>query len=158
MCCVFGPPATRLRPETPVGAVDSTLSRVTVFPAEVRDLAFFRLFVLDIRSTYFPGPQAPALLDCFFSVSLKGMTKRRRARMQALLLSLAYFSIDRLLYIILLVLARDRHVRINLCGGGIFDHMGNWTEALEERIALEIIIQQHTAQIEMAGVANTVHI
>src|SRR5258707_1871199 len=133
----------------------STRSCAATFAPGARDLAFLRLFVLDIRSTYLP---ASLLLDCFFFVTLKSMAERRRAGMQALLLALAHFLIQRSLDALLLVLTGNGHVGINLGCRGVLDCMRHWMKALDQRITLKIVVQEHAAQIWMACVANTVHI
>src|SRR6266566_1432761 len=87
----------------------------------------------------------------FILVPLEGVTKGWRARVQALLLALPQFLHYHVLHALLLVSAGDGAVWINLSSCRRFHRYGHLVEAFQQRIPLEVIIQQHAPQVGMAG-------
>ena len=78
--------------------------------------------------------------------------------MQALFLALTELLLHDMLHALLLVLARHRHVGVNLRGSTGFHGHGHLVEAFEQGIAFKIVVQQHAAQVGMASESDAIHI
>jgi len=74
--------------------------------------------------------------------------------MQTFFLALTKLLLHDMLYAALLVLARHRHVGVNLRSGAVFHRQRHLVEALEQGIAFKIVVQQHASQIGMTSEAN----
>src|SRR5947209_17905108 len=86
------------------------------------------------------------------------MAKGGRTWMQALLETLPEFFLHHVFHAALLIFPCDSHVWIDLSGGGLLEGIRNLVEALEQRVAIKIIVEQHAPQVRMAGKANAIHI
>src|SRR5207302_4653861 len=89
---------------------------------------------------------------------LAGMTKGWRSRVQSFFHPLSQLILDNVFDTLLLKCPCNSHVWVNLrCGRRLEGH-GNLVEAFEQRVALELIIEQHASEIGMAGKANAVEV
>src|SRR5256886_9625720 len=84
-------------------------------------------------------------------MSLKGVSKGWRSRMQALLHTLTKLLLHHMLDAFLLEFARYRHIGVDLRRSAILHRHRHLVETLEQWISLKIIVQQHPPQVWMAS-------